>query len=51
MANLFLWLGLTFIIGFPQILPLLNLGSAVAVFELLGGLLMLIGVILLILSR
>lgn len=50
MSSYFLWFGLTFIVGFPHILPLLNLTSAVAVFEILGGLMMLIGAVLMVLG-
>jgi hypothetical protein len=51
MANYFLWFGLTFIVGFPKILPLLKLESAVSIFEILGGLLMLLGIILLVVRK
>ena len=51
MSGYFLWFGLTCVVGLPKILPLLTLGSAVSVFEILGGLLMLIGSVLLVLGR
>ena len=45
MATLFLWWGLTLIIAFPIVLP--QVGFA----KLLGAILMLIGAVLLLLSR
>lgn len=46
-----LWVGLTCVVALPVILPLLNLGTAVAVFTILGGLLMVVGAVLLVLDR
>jgi type IV secretory pathway VirB3-like protein len=51
MSGKLLWVGLTFVVGLPAILPVLNLASAVPVFVILGGLLMLIGAVLLVLDR
>lgn len=51
MSNKCLWSGLTMIVALPVILPILNLSSAVAVFTILGGLLMLIGAVLLVLDK
>lgn len=51
MSGLFLWIGLTFIVGLPKVLPLFNGGAGVGIFEIVGGVLMVIGSILLIVKK
>lgn len=51
MSSIFLWLGLTFVVACPIVFPIINLGSAVEIFKLLGGLLMLIGSVLLLFRK
>ena len=51
MSGKLLWTGLTLVVGLPAILTALNVASAVTVFILVGGVLMLIGTTLLLLDK
>ena len=50
-ALLFLWIGLTCVVGVPPVLTALKAQSLIPAFTIVGGVLMIVGSVLLVLGR
>jgi hypothetical protein len=51
MSELFLWIGLTLIVGVPPVLSVLKVGSGSPILAVVGGISMIVGCVLLLTGR